>query len=135
MDGTQGRTEPGADIDQLAREVIGAAIEVHRSLGAGFLESVYEEALCVELAFRGLPFTRQQTFGLNYRGHAVGQARLDLLVGGRLLVELKAVETLLPLHSAQVLSYLKMTGLQLGLLLNFNVPMLRNGGIKRIVLS
>lgn len=135
MDGTQGRTEPGADIDQLAREVIGAAIEVHRSLGAGFLESVYEEALCDELAFRGLPFTRQQTFGLNYRGHAVGQARLDLLVGGRLLVELKAVETLLPLHSAQVLSYLKMTGLQLGLLLNFNVPMLRNGGIKRIVLS
>lgn len=128
-------SEPGAHVDQLARKVIGAAIEVHRTLGPGFLESVYEEALCVELASLGLPFTRQQTFGLNYRGHVVGQARLDLLVDGRLLVELKAVDALLPIHSAQVISYLKMTGLRLGLLINFNVPLLRNGGIKRIVLS
>ncbi len=135
MDGPKPHTEPGAEVDQLAHQVIGAAIEVHRTLGPGFLESVYEEALCVELAFLGLPFTRQQTFGLNYRGHVVGQARLDLLVDGRLLVELKAVESLMPIHSAQVLSYLKMTGLRLGLLLNFNVPVLRNGGIKRVVLS
>jgi len=118
----------------LARQVIGAAIEVHRALGPGFLESVYEEALCVELGLRRIPFARQVAVGVAYKGTAVGESRLDLLVGGRLIVELKAAESLLPIHSAQVLSYLRATGNQLALLINFNVPVLK-GGIKRIVLS
>ena len=128
------RREPGAELDQLAHGVIGAAIEVHRLLGPGFLESVYEEALCVELKLRGIPFTRQAALGVDYKGHAVGEGRLDLLVGDALVVELKAVDALAPIHSAQLLSYLKATGYQLGLLINFNVPVLRNG-IKRVVLS
>ncbi len=128
-------TEPADDMNRLTGDVIGAAIEVHRLLGPGFLESVYEDALCIELRLRGIPFVRQRPFALEYKGHSIGNARLDLLVGGRLVVELKAVDALAPIHSAQVLSYLKMTGARLGLLINFNVPALRRGGIKRIVLS
>jgi GxxExxY protein len=114
--------------------VIGAALEVHRSLGPGFLESVYEEALCIELGLREIAFQRQVPVAVEYKGHAVGEGRLDLLVAGRLVVELKAVESILPVHQAQVISYLKATGHQLGLLINFNVPVLKSG-IKRIILS
>ena len=126
--------EPGSELDRLAPAVIGAAIEVHRSLGPGFLESVYEEALCIELDVRRIPFERQWPVAVNYKGHPVGEGRLDLLVGGVLVVELKAVEGVAPIHVAQVMSYLKATGHRLGLLINFNVPFLKNG-IKRIVLS
>ncbi len=126
--------EPNKRVDQLAREVIGAAIEVHRHLGPGFLEGVYEEALVVELGLRGIPFERQKPVPVDYKEHHVGEGRVDLLVGSDLLVELKAVETLAPIHKAQVISYLKATGLHLGLLINFNVPILR-AGIQRIVLS
>jgi len=126
--------EPSAELDRLAHAVIGAAIEVHRLLGPGFLESVYEEALCVELQLRGIPFTRQPIVSVDYKNHIVGEGRLDLLVGDVLIVELKAVDALAPIHTAQVISYLKTTGHQLGLLINFNVPVLR-GGIKRIILS
>ena len=115
--------EPDADVDELARRVIGAAIEVHRHLGPGFLESVYEEALCVELELREIPFERQRPIGVDYKGHSVGQGRLDLLVGDRLLIELKAVDRLAPIHNAQVMSYLKATKLHLGLLINFDVPL------------
>jgi GxxExxY protein len=128
------RVEPGTEVDKLAHEVIGAAIEVHRHLGPGFLEPVYEEALCVELALRKIPFSRQHVVFLDYKGHQIGQSRLDVLVLDCLIVELKAVEALAPIHTAQVLSYLKVTKRQLGLLMNFNVPVLR-GGIKRVVLS
>ncbi|HYP41127.1 MAG TPA: GxxExxY protein [Chloroflexia bacterium] len=128
------RTEPGADLDLLAHSVIGAAIEVHRLLGPGFLEAVYEEALCIELRLRGIPFARQVVVALDYKGQAVGEGRLDLLIENSLIIELKAVDTLLPIHSAQLLSYLKMTGHPLGLLINFNVPILKYG-IKRTVLS
>ncbi len=128
-------TEPAAELNRLTGEVIGAAIEVHRLLGPGFLESVYEDALCIELGLRGIPFARQHPFALDYKGHSIGGARLDLLVDSCLVVELKAVDALAPVHSAQVLSYLKVTGSRLGLLINFNVPALRRGGIKRIVLS
>src|SRR5918911_3091150 len=124
--------EPGQDLDELAHAVIGAAIEVHRLLGPGFLESVYEDALCAELALRSIPFTRQQMIAVSYKGHVVGESRLDVLIGGRLVVELKAVEALTPIHSAQVISYLKMTGHRLGLLINFNVSVLKDG-IKRVV--
>ncbi len=121
-------------MNQLTGAVIGAAIEVHRVLGAGFLESVYEEALCVELQLRGVPFRRQPVVAVNYKGQLVGEGRLDLLVANTLIVELKAVENLAPIHEAQVLSYLKMTGHPLALLINFNVSLLKNG-IRRIILS
>ncbi|MCA9234069.1 MAG: GxxExxY protein [Planctomycetales bacterium] len=126
--------EPSERVDELARAVIGAAIEVHKVLGAGFLESVYEEALCVELALRGIPFERQKPIALTYKDQKVGEARLDLLVGGELVVELKAVERIHPIHQAQVINYLRATGFQLGLLLNFNVEQMRQG-IDRIILS
>lgn len=126
--------EPGSELNRLTGEVIGAAIEVHRTLGPGLLESVYEAALCVELNLRGVPFERQPAVDLVYKGHPVGQGRLDLLVGDELVVELKAVEALTDVHRAQVLSYLRATGHRLGLLINFNVPVLRDG-IKRLVLS
>ncbi len=128
------RKEPGAELDLLAHKVIGAAIAVHRALGPGFLESVYEEAICVELDFQTVPFERQFKIAVQYRGHAVGEGRLDLLVAKALPVELKAVEAIAPIHQAQMLSYLKMTGLQLGLLINFNVPVLKQG-TKRVVLT
>lgn len=124
----------GEEISQLSGAVIGAAIEVHRALGPGFLESVYEEALCVELQLRMISFIRQPIVAVEYKGQQVGEGRLDLLVNNTLIVELKAVESLAPIHSAQVLSYLKMTGHPLALLINFNVPVLKNG-IRRLILS
>lgn len=128
------RVEPGQAANHASNLVIGAAIAVHRELGPGFLESVYEEALCVELAARGIEYARQVPVSILYRGHRVGDARLDLLVCSVLVVELKAVETLLPVHQAQTISYLRATGYRLGLLINFNVPTL-SVGIKRIVAS
>ena len=128
------REEPSEELDRLAYAVIGAAIEVHRLLGPGFLESVYEGALCVELQQRGIPFVRQPVVAVTYKGQRVGEGRIDLLVGNALIVELKAVEKLTSIHSAQVISYLKMTNQKLGLLINFNVPILKEG-IKRIILS
>lgn len=133
---SQGRTrqvqEPTPEEDRLAHEVIGAAIEVHRVLGPGLLESIYEEALCIELQERRIAFVRQPTVELQYKGCAVGKGRLDLLVGGQVVVELKAVDALADVHLAQVISYLRTTGHRLGLLINFNVPFLRDG-IKRLV--
>ncbi len=123
----------GEELDRLAHEVIGAALEVHRLLGPGFLESVYEEALCVELQLRGIPFARQPTVTLKYKRQTVGQGRLDLLIDETLVIELKAVDGLAPIHTAQLLSYLRATGHKLGLLINFNVPYLKHG-IKRIIL-
>lgn len=126
--------EPSPELDRLTHEVIGAAIEVHRTLGPGYLESVYEEALAIEFALRGIPFTRQVVIAVDYKGHSVGESRLDFLVGGQLVTELKAVEVLIPIHSAQVISYLKTTGRSLGLLINFNVGLLKDG-VKRVVLT
>jgi GxxExxY protein len=103
-------------------------------LGPGFLESVYEEALCVELGLRAIPFDRQKSIRLAYKGFPVGEARLDLLVADELIVELKAADAILPVHQAQVISYLRATGHRLGLIINFNVPTLRMG-IRRIVAS
>ena len=117
-----------------SREVIGAAIEVHRLLGPGFLESVYEESLCMELHERGIPFARQRDVTIRYKGRDVGAGRVDLLVDDALIVELKAVDALAPIHGAQLLSDLRITGYPLGLLINFNVSALKDG-IKRIALS
>jgi GxxExxY protein len=124
--------EPDSLINELAHKVIGAALEVHRVLGPGFVESVYEEALSLELQSHGIPFARQPLVSVSYKGHVVGQGRLDILVTDALVVELKAVESLLPIHGVQLLSYLKATGYKLGLLINFNAQYLKNG-IRRIV--
>jgi GxxExxY protein len=120
------------EVDHLARRVIGAAIEVHKGLGPGYLESVYEEALCVELALHDIPFARQVSIDLRYKTASVGKARLDLLVAQSLVIELKVVDCFAPIHVAQMISYLKATQLNLGLLINFNVTQLRQG-LKRIV--
>jgi GxxExxY protein len=126
--------EPDPAVDALAKTAIGAAIEVHSLLGAGFLESVYEQALAIELGLRGIPFQRQHPIALTYKNELVGEARLDFLIGGKLILELKAVDAIHPIHHAQVLNYLKATRLQLGLLMNFNVEQMKDG-IKRIVLT
>ena len=126
--------EPDEALDELAHEVIGAAIEVHRELGAGFLETVYEAALCSELELRHIHFVNQYPVNVLYKGRYVGEGRLDLLVDNRLIVELKAVEVLHPVFTAQVISSLKAMQLPLGLLINFNVPVLKQG-IRHIVWS
>lgn len=126
--------EPCVRLDDLARRVIGAAIEVHRLLGPGFLEAVYEEAISVEFRLRGLGFERQPAIGVTYKGHAVGAGRPDFIVGEKLVVEIKAVKQLLPVHDAQVISYLKAHKTALGLLLNFRESTMRRG-IKRVVSS
>ncbi|MGE3076898.1 MAG: GxxExxY protein [Dehalococcoidia bacterium] len=115
-----------------AAAVIGAAIEVHRALGPGFLESVYEEALATEFRLREIPFIRQPVVEIGFKGHRVGEQRLDFLVCGCLIVELKAVESLAPIHTAQVVSYLRATNLRLGMLLNFNVSKM-TAGIRRVI--
>ncbi|MTJ10303.1 MULTISPECIES: GxxExxY protein [unclassified Anabaena] len=122
------------DVEKLAYGVIGAAIEVHRVLGAGFLERVYHEALAMEFRLRGIPYKSKYLVAVKYKGFPIGEGELDFLVGDSLIVELKAVEKLSPIHEAQVISYLKMTNCPLGLLINFNVPILKEG-IKRIILS
>lgn len=119
------------ELNRLSEAVIGAAIEVHRVLGPGFVESVYEEALCQELGLRSIPFEHQVEVPLQYKQKSIGTHRLDLVIDRRLVVELKAVEETARVHKAQVLSYLKASGLRLGLLINFNVPQLIRG-IERI---
>ena len=126
--------EPGKQLDDLARVVVDAAMEVHRELGPGYVEGVYEEAIAVELRLRNVEFERQKTVSVSYKGCPVGEGRVDLLVGGLLIVELKAVEKLLPVHKAQVISYLKARGAALALLINFNERLLKDG-IQRVVLT
>jgi GxxExxY protein len=126
--------QPSNQVENLAYQVIGAAIEVHKVLGAGFLEEVYHKALREEFIMRGIPHKFEHPVKVLYKGRSVGEGKLDFLVGDCLIVELKAVQNLTPLHEAQVLSYLKMTNYPLALLINFNVPLLRDG-IKRIILS
>jgi len=119
--------------DVLTEQIIGAAIEVHRVLGSGLLESIYEEALCVEMRSRGLSFQRQVEVEVNYKGHCIKGQRLDLLVEHAVVVELKSIAMLPHAATAQVLSYLKATGLKRALLINFGAPRLVDG-IKRISL-
>ncbi|NJL62978.1 MAG: GxxExxY protein [Methylacidiphilales bacterium] len=121
-------------MDSLAYAVIGAAIEVHRVLGPGFLESVYHQALKLEFQMRGIPHQYKSHIAIEYKGYQVGEGELDFLVADMLIVELKAVAQLAPVHHAQVIAYLKATNNSLGLLINFNVPVLQEG-IKRIILS
>ncbi len=121
------------ELNKLSEKIIGAAIEVHRALGPGLLESTYEECLCHEMKLQGLSFERQRLLPVVYKSVSLECGyRLDVVVENLIVLELKTVEVLLPLHEAQLLTYLKLTGLRLGLLMNFNVPVLKDG-IKRMI--
>lgn len=127
----QSPLEPEAD--RMMTHTIGCAIAVHRALGPGFLESIYRKALCVELDARGLAYEVERSVRVSYRGVEIPGQRVDLIVGGLIVVELKTVVRLDGVHVGQVISYLKTTGLRGGLLINFRVPLLVKG-LKRIVL-
>ena len=126
--------EPSANLDSLAHQVIGAAIEVHRILGPGFLERSYQRALSIELKIREIPHTIESPIHLEYKGESIGEGRIDILVGEQLVIELKTVDAIVEIHEAQALAYLKATGHQLALIINFNTPVLKNG-IKRMIHS
>ncbi len=118
----------------LTENIIGAAIEVHKALGPGLLESAYEACLVHELISRGLSITTQAEIPVVYKGQRVDCAfRIDILVEGKVLIELKAVETVLPIHEAQLMTYMRLSGIRVGLLINFNVRTLKDGLIRRII--
>ena len=122
-------------INQITQETIGAAIEVHRKLGPGLLESAYRKCLCQELTLRGIPFQTELGLPLEYKGiHLEAGYRLDILVAGLVVVEVKAIEKLAPIHEAQLLTYLRLGGWRVGLLINFNSVLLKDG-IRRKVLN
>jgi GxxExxY protein len=120
--------------DELSRKIVGAAIEVHRHLGPGLLESAYEACLCHELKLRDIPFQSQHPVNIEYKGITIDTAyRIDVLVTDLVVIELKAVDKLEPIHEAQLLTYLRLYKRWLGLLINFNVPVLRDGIQRRVL--
>jgi GxxExxY protein len=122
------------ETDPFSRRVIGCAIEVHRTLGPGLLESIYEACLCLKLASAGLAFTRQPPLPVTYKGQPVDCAfKSDIVVEQTVLMEIKSVETLLPVHEAQLLTYLKVSGLRVGLRLNLNAPRMMDGVRRRLL--
>jgi GxxExxY protein len=122
---------PPQHLNLVTHDIIGAAIEVHRYLGPGLLESLYRECVCHELRLRNVIFDREVAVSLQYKGLQLHQSyRIDLIVAGSIIVELKSVEKVHPVHQAQVLTYLKLKRLPLGLLINFNVPVLRAGIVR-----
>lgn len=127
-------TDPeGERLDRLTEKIIGFGIDVHRALGPGLLESAYEECLCYELSQAGICFTRQSHLPVAYKSVKLDCGyRMDIVVDNSVILEVKTVERLIAIHDAQLLSYLKMSGLRVGLLMNFHVPVLKNG-LKRIV--
>jgi GxxExxY protein len=132
-EGTKFTKDTKASALALSHDVIGAAIEVHRQLGPGLLESVYELALCKELWLRRISVERQVNLPVHYKGAELEcSVKLDLLVQRSIIVEVKSVETIMQIHRAQLLTYLRLQGLWLGLLINFNVEMLRDG-VRRIL--
>jgi GxxExxY protein len=121
------------DLNRLTGEIIGAAIEVYKTIGPGLLESAYSRCLQVELSLQKIPFQKELVLPIEYKGVSVEAGyRMDFLVDDCVIVELKSVERLLPIHHAQLLSYLRLSNKKLGLLINFNVPILKNG-IKRLI--
>ena len=121
------------DVNKTTEAIIGAAIEVHRHLGPGLLESAYEECLCEELSLRGLPYKRQVALPVTYKGKKLEVGyRIDILVNNEVVVELKTVDAILPIHEAQALTYMRLGGWKVGLILNFYVPLMKNG-VKRLV--
>lgn len=131
---TAPRKELGVREEWLAEQVVDAAVKVHKHLGPGLLESVYEKCLQHELGLRGIAVRNQVALPIVYEGLEVATGlRLDLLVEDLLILELKAVEQVLPVHKAQLLSYLKLAGLHLGFILNFNVPLMRDGVHRKVI--
>src|SRR2546428_12125745 len=121
-------------VNEITKEIIGAAIAVHRLLGPGLLESAYQECLCQELALRRIAFERQVPIPLEYRGTRLEAGyRLDILVAGKVVVEVKAMEAIAPIHEAQLLTYLRLGGWKVGLLMNFNVVVLKDGMRRRVL--
>jgi GxxExxY protein len=121
------------DLEQLAHDVIGGCVEVHRALGPGLLEAIYARAVAIEMTARAIPFEAERSFPVRYRGVLLCQQRLDILVANQIVVEVKSVERLDSIHVAQVLSYLHVADVRLGLLINFNESILKNG-IRRVIL-
>ena len=121
------------NMNQLSSKIIGAAIEVHKTLGPGLLESAYEECLCHELNIQGLLFEKQKPLTIYYKGKKLDCGyRLDIVVEKAVIIELKSCEKVEPIHKAQLLTYLKLSGLNLGLILNFNVPLMRDGIVRNL---
>jgi len=122
------------NLNELTEAIIGSAMEVHRTLGPGLLESTYEMCLCRELSIRGISFERQVPIAVEYKGVKLDCGyRADIVVDGMILVEIKAIDSLLAIHDAQLLSYLKLGGWKIGLLINFNVELLKNGLRRRVL--
>lgn len=121
------------DINKLTGAVIGAAIEVHKTLGPGLLESIYEQCLCHELGLRKISYQRQEPLPVQYKGIKLDCGyRMDVLVEDQIILELKACESIEPIHKAQLLTYLKLSDLNIGLLLNFNVPVMKEGIVRMV---
>ena len=118
--------------ETMIHDTIGCCIEVHRTLGPGLLEVIYSRAISLELTAAGLPFEREKAFPVTYRGELLCQQYLDFVVGGAIVLEIKAVDLLAPVHHAQLLSYLRVSRLRAGLLLNFNVAVLRDGLVRKV---
>lgn len=126
--------EKRMEVNRITGKIIGACIEVHRILGPGLLESAYEECLCIELAERGIGFERQKALPVLYKGRTLDCGyRLDLLVEGAVVVEIKSVAKVEPIHEAQLMTYMKLGEWKVGLLINFNVPVLKDGIKRRII--
>ena len=121
------------DVEELITRVIGCCITVHRSLGPGLLEGIYSRAICLELTAARIPFERELEIPVSYREELLCIQRLDIVAAGQIVLEVKSVERLVPVHHAQLLSYLRVSRLKIGLLVNFNVPVLQDG-LKRVVL-
>ncbi len=121
------------ELEDLVRETIGCCLAVHRELGPGMKEGVYSHACCIELEARGIPYEAEKAVPIRYRGRLICTQRIDLLVAERLVLEVKSVESIHPVHVAQAVSYLRATGLRVALVLNFNVAVLKQG-IRRVVL-
>ena len=131
---TEARSSLGLLSEDLTEQIIGAAIAVHAELGPGLLESVYEECMCEELRRRGVPFRCQVELPIVYKGTPLsGMYRIDLIVADEVVVELKSVERVQGVHEAQLLTYLKLTSKRVGLLINFNVPVLHRGIMRRVL--
>jgi GxxExxY protein len=122
------------EVEWVGRRVIGSSIAVHRVLGPGYKESIYVEALCLELDARGLKFEREKPIRVIYKGREIPGQRLDLIVEGVLVVECKVADAIITIHTRQVTSYLRTTGLRLGFIFNFNVDALMPAGFRRVVL-
>ena len=121
------------EVETLVRDTIGCCIAVHRALGPGLLETIYSKAIALELSATGIAFEREKAYEVTYRGESLYQQRLDFVVGGAIVLEIKAVERLVPLHDAQLVNYMRLACLRVGLLMNFNEVVLKDGMRRKVL--